>query len=69
MKAIDYYNKGFQHAKLCTVVAWGGCDSWQRKAFKRGYIAGNIYMQGEALLNGYDNVFEYRTALIKEAVK
>lgn len=69
MKAIDYYQKGFNHARLTRVVAFGYPSSWQRKHFQKGYKAGAIYLQAEALLHGFEDVSEYQAFLIKQAIK
>lgn len=69
MNKMHYYRKGMQHARFCTVAAWGACNSWQRKAFKKGYETGMLYMQAEAMIHGFDNVWDYQGYLIKQTVK
>ena len=70
MKAIDYYNKGFEFARLNTVILFPKrSDSWQRKAWVKGYKAGHIYMQAEALREGFNSVWDYQSKLIKEMIK
>ena len=70
MKAIYYYNKGFEFARLNTVVLFPKqSDSWQRKAWIKGYKAGQVYIQSEALLEGFDNAWDYQSKLIKDMIK
>lgn len=64
-----YFMKGWEYARVNTVQAWGACDSWQRKVFKMGYEASRIYLEGEALREGFDSVDAYQNYLIKQVLK
>ena len=64
-----WYAKGMNYARLHTVQAWGSTDSWQRKAFKRGYEAGRLYLEYDAMLMNFDDVTEYRKHLIRQTIK
>ena len=63
-----YFMKGWAYARTNKIVAWGGCNSWQRKIFKKGYIASETYMLGDALREGFDNIDDYRNYMIKQTI-
>lgn len=69
MNKAFFYNKGFAYARFNYIAAWGNCRSWQRKAFKQGYASGRVYLQGEALLEGFNNVREYQKHIVKATIK
>ena len=68
MNKLDYYTKGMRDARIKRIVAFGECNSWQKKAYKRGYQSGLVYLQGEALLNGFEDKWEYQAHVIKQAI-
>lgn len=67
MNKAYWYNKGFQYSRFATVAAWGACNSWQRKAFKQGYLAGRVHLEAEALIEGFDDVNQYQKHLIMQS--
>lgn len=70
MNAYQYMEKGFIDARRREIVAWGACNSWQRKAYKDGYLKGLECLKGEAKLMGWgDDLQGYRRHLIMQVIK
>jgi len=69
MKKTDFYKKGFQDVRRREIVAWGACFSWQKKAYKKGYLAGSLYFKAEALLEGFNTPQDYRKHLTMSMIK
>jgi hypothetical protein len=54
-----YYQKGFDAAfTRHLVIVKNVKTSWRRMWFNKGYVAGVIYLEGQALLNGFDDKWE-----------
>lgn len=63
-----YFNQGFQYVRTARVVAFGRATSWQHESFQRGCRAGKIYLEAEALLNGFYDPNEYQKTLLRDMV-
>lgn len=68
MNKLDYYTKGQLDAFVKRIVAFSECKSWQRRSYKQGYQSGLVYLQGEALLNGFEDKWEYQEHIIKNTL-
>ena len=65
-----YYQKGFDAAFVRRLALIKNAKtSWQRIWFNKGYVAGVIYLDGQALLNGFDDKWKFQEHLIKQVVK
>lgn len=65
----QYYNDGFNAAFSRRIVFAANVKrSWQKKAFVNGYRAGEVYLEGQAILNGFDCKWKYQEHLIKQTL-
>lgn len=70
MNKLYYYNKGYDAAFSKRIIfAEGAIRSWQQKEYIKGYKAGIVYLEAEALLNGYEDKWKYQEDLIKKVLK
>lgn len=66
---LQYYNEGYSAAFSRRIVfAVNAKRSWQKQAFMDGYRSGVIYLEAQALLNGFADKWEYQEYLIKQSV-
>lgn len=66
---LQYYNEGYNAAFSRRIVFAAKCKrSWQKKAFMDGYHTGLVYLEGQAILNGFDDKWNYQEYLIKQSI-
>lgn len=66
---LQYYNDGYNAAFSRRIVFAANVKrSWQKQAFIDGYRSGVIYLEGQALLNGFADKWKYQEYLIKQSI-
>lgn len=66
---LQYYNDGYNAAFSRRVVFVANTKrSWQKQAFMNGYRAGVVYLEAQAILNGFDCKWKYQEHLIQQAI-
>lgn len=66
---LEYYNDGYNAAFSRRIVFAANVKrSWQKEAFMSGYRAGEVYLEGQAILNGFECKWKYQEYLIKQVI-